>query len=75
MKTTEIETPRGVWKVLIKGEEVLIADDQGRSRYRGIGHDMTAVHLAMQMAQRPMPSEPNLDQALRMEVEEFLKHD
>ncbi len=70
---TYIECKDGLWRVLRRGRRICIVDPKGRERHRSTGHDMTAVHLAMLIAERPMPSSKSLDQVLRASARKFAK--
>lgn len=61
----------GDWTILMKDDKICIVDPQGRSRHQSKGHVNTAMHLAMQLGDKPFRSEPNADEALRMMVERF----
>src|SRR5262245_36894456 len=65
-KETVIGLKDGEWRVIRRGEHLKIIDPQGRQRHVSRGHDMTGVHLAMCLAEKPFASEPNLDEALRI---------
>ncbi len=67
----EVLMSDGTWTILKKDNEICIVDPQGRCRHQSKGHMNTAVHLAMQLQKLPLPPEPNLDEALRMTVENF----
>ena len=61
----------GIWTILKKGDEICIVDPPGRCRHQSKGHVNTAMHLAMQLGDKPFGSEPNMDEGLRMVVERF----
>ena len=67
---------RGGWKVQIKeGGETQIVDPDGRQRFHGADHEMTANHFAMLLMEHPLESSEsskNCDAALRMAAERFL---
>ena len=69
----ELETDKGVWKILKRGDEICIVDPQGRERHRSRGHVNTAIHLAMQLNRSSFASEENADQALRWSAERFME--
>lgn len=64
----------GDWKVLTRGDQCVIVDPQGRCRYRGT-KEMALVHFASALSRCDFNSSPNLDTALKMEVERFIKGD
>lgn len=66
-----VETPNGVWEIVVKGDECCIIDNQGRVRHESKGHENTAIHFAMFLAEHPLSSEPNADEALRMRAKEI----
>lgn len=72
METKEIRIrPNEVWKILKKGDEICIVDHLGRSRHQSKTQMMTAMHLAMRLAESPLQSIPNADEALRYVAKEF----
>jgi hypothetical protein len=71
MLEQEIHMKDGIWTILKKGDEICIVDSQGRCRHQSKGHVNTAMHLAMRLADNELPSESNMDEALRMTVERF----
>lgn len=75
LECQELQTAGGIWRVLKRGDEVCIADPQGRQRHRSRGHVNTALHLAMQLDRNEFHSLPNLDETLRMAVEQFVQGD
>jgi hypothetical protein len=75
MSETEIITAKGTWKVLKKDNEICIVDSEGRERHRSKGHVMTAVHLAMMLAEKPLEPDCNADAELRRSAKEFINED
>lgn len=71
MVEQEIRMKDGIWTILKKGDEICIVDSQGRCRHMSKGHITTAMHFAMQLGDKALFSEPNADEALRMQVENF----
>lgn len=71
MVEQEIILHDGIWTILKKGDEICIVDPQGRGRHQSKGHVNTAMHLAMQLADKQFLSEPNADEGLRLVVERF----
>lgn len=70
-----VEMEGGKWIIAIKGREVCIIDPQGRCRHQSVGHHMTAIHLAMNIAKYPFASTPNADEALQLIAKRFLEED
>ena len=57
----------GTWIILKKDDEIMIVDPQGRCRHQSKGHMDTAVHLAMQLGDKLLSSESNMDEGLIVE--------
>lgn len=60
------------WTVNVRGDWLSIVDAQGRERHRSRGHDMTGIHLAMQLAKQHMEPLEGFDDALRLQAARFL---
>lgn len=71
MLEQEIIMKVGTWTILKKSDEICIVDHLGRCRHQSKGHVNTAMHLAMQLADKDLGSEPNMDEGLRLVVERF----
>lgn len=71
MVEQELLMPDGTWIILKKNNEICIVDPEGRCRHQSKGHMNTAAHLTMQLGKNKFESEPNLDEALRLVVENF----
>lgn len=69
----ELETDKGIWKILKRGDTICIVDPQGRERHRSHGHVNTAVYLAMQLNRFALELEENADEALRWSAEKFIE--
>jgi hypothetical protein len=72
MTETKIIIGKEEWRLLFKGDECMIVDSEGRCRYTGKDHTMTAAHLAMELARHPFQSIANLDESLRMFADQFI---
>lgn len=74
MQETDVILSDGIWKIQIRDDGALqIIDEHGRQRHVSKNHSMTGVHLAMQLARIPLPVVSNLDEALKMAAEKFVK--
>jgi RecG-like helicase len=71
MTEIEVQMLTGVWRVLMHGEHVCIVDQLGRERHRSRGHESTATHLAMALADLPFSMTPHGDKVLRELAENF----